>query len=215
MATNLEQAAQEYRDFLPSFRSLCLATVDETGKPDLSYAPHVLSPEGRFYVFLSDLARHTGLLRTSGCASVLLIEAEAQAQEIFARRRISFQCQAEQVERRFWQSLSSSLAKSSRCSRGWGISTSSDSVRNPACSSRASAKPLPLEASAWTNSSTATQIRRLEAPIKQTGAVRTQRRARLGCRDAEGLQSRLRFLQILQPPRLSSPANRDRESGPP
>ena len=99
MATNLEQAAQEYRDFLPSFRSLCLATVDETGKPDLSYAPHVLSPEGRFYVFLSDLARHTGLLRTSGCASVLLIEAEAQAQEIFARKRISFQCQAEQVER--------------------------------------------------------------------------------------------------------------------
>jgi hypothetical protein len=30
---------------------------------------------------------------------VLLIEAEAQAQEIFVRKRISFQCQAVQVER--------------------------------------------------------------------------------------------------------------------
>ena len=99
MSTNLEQAAQEYRTLLQSFRSLCLATVDETGKPDLSYAPHVLSPKGWCYVFLSDLARHTGLLRASGCASVLLIEAEAQAQEIFVRKRISFQCQAVQVER--------------------------------------------------------------------------------------------------------------------
>ena len=95
----LEQTTQEYRNFLQSFHSLCLATVDETGNPDLSYAPHILSSEGRFYVFLSDLARHTGLLRTSGCASVLLIEPEEQAQEIFARKRVSFQCRANQVAR--------------------------------------------------------------------------------------------------------------------
>ncbi len=99
MPQHLEQTTQEYQGFLRSFRSLCLGVADESGQADLSYAPHVLSPAGRFYVFLSDLARHTQLLRRSGSASVLLIEPEEQAQEIFARKRISFQCRAEQVDR--------------------------------------------------------------------------------------------------------------------
>jgi putative heme iron utilization protein len=85
--------------FLAGFRSAVLATAAPDGAPDASYAPFVRLDDGAFHVYVSGLAAHTRNLAATGRASVLLIEPEKAAAEIFARRRLTFGCRAEPVAR--------------------------------------------------------------------------------------------------------------------
>jgi putative heme iron utilization protein len=85
--------------FRDSFRSAMLATVDRAGAPDASYAPFVLSESGTFHVFVSLLARHTGNMLDQGVASLMLIEEESSSSNIFARRRLVYQCSAQALAR--------------------------------------------------------------------------------------------------------------------
>jgi len=61
MSENTEspRMVREYRAFQQNFRSLLLSTVDEAGLPEISYAPYVQDESGAFWLYLSDLARHT------------------------------------------------------------------------------------------------------------------------------------------------------------
>ena len=81
-----------YEEFLNGFNSLCMSTVDNEGWPLISYAPFVVDDNRSYYVFLSDLAKHTSCLRESGKASVMFIEDEVTSKQIFARTRVVFQC---------------------------------------------------------------------------------------------------------------------------
>jgi hypothetical protein len=81
------------RAFPSRFQSLYLGTVDAHGQPQASHAPYV-AHEGRYCVYLSDLARHTANLRATARASVLFIESEEQARHLFARERLTLACQA-------------------------------------------------------------------------------------------------------------------------
>jgi putative heme iron utilization protein len=85
--------------FRDSFRSAILATVDTEGNPESSYAPCVISDAGVFYVFVSLLARHTGNMLNQGAVSLMFIEEESACSNIFARRRLVYQCRAEAIER--------------------------------------------------------------------------------------------------------------------
>ncbi len=67
------EVKNRYEDFLNGFDSLCMSTVDKEGWPLISYAPFVVDDNRSFYVFLSDLAKHTSFLRESGKASVMLL----------------------------------------------------------------------------------------------------------------------------------------------
>ena len=73
-----------YEDFLNGFDSLCMSTVDSEGWPLISYAPFVVDDNRSFYVFLSDLAKHTSYLRESGKASVMFIEDENATAQILS-----------------------------------------------------------------------------------------------------------------------------------
>ena len=96
---NLQQIKKRYEEFIKDFRSLCFSSVDSKGWPQIGYAPFSEDEKRHFFVYLSDLASHTTALRESQKASVLLIEDEAHAREIFARKRIIFQCSVHQVPR--------------------------------------------------------------------------------------------------------------------
>ncbi|MEJ2343905.1 MAG: pyridoxamine 5'-phosphate oxidase family protein [Gammaproteobacteria bacterium] len=91
--------ADEIRAFRDGFASVILATVDDAGEPHSSYAPSVVDPMGCFHVFVSALAQHTRNLQANGRAGVLLIESEADAANVFARRRLTWNCRAEVVDR--------------------------------------------------------------------------------------------------------------------
>ncbi len=90
--SNLPKIVQEYRALQQRFRSLLLSSVDESGHPQLSYAPYVQDDAGAFYLFLSDLARHTRSLKQHPTTEVMFIEEETEAEEIFARKRLIYQC---------------------------------------------------------------------------------------------------------------------------
>ena len=97
-ATEREEILTSYNNFPGLFQSLLLATVSPQGNPCASYAPFVMDVEKNFYIFVSDLSAHTGNLKTTRGASVLLIEDEAKSQNIFARQRLSFDCQATLID---------------------------------------------------------------------------------------------------------------------
>ncbi|MBD3892690.1 pyridoxamine 5'-phosphate oxidase family protein [Hydrogenophaga sp.] len=95
---DLTQVQAACRAFPARFQTLHLGTVGADGLPEASYAPYV-SDAGRYFVYLSELARHTANLRATARASVLFIEGEQQAAHLFARERLTLACQASECPR--------------------------------------------------------------------------------------------------------------------
>lgn len=81
-----------------SFQTLLMATVTVDGEPEASYTPYLFS-EGRFYIFVSGLSTHTANLRDTGKVGLLFIEDEREVHNLFARRRLSYQCTATPIAR--------------------------------------------------------------------------------------------------------------------
>ncbi len=98
-ASELESAQVGYGALLDAARSIHLATVDECGQPEASYAPVCMDASRNFYVHVSELATHSWNLRATGRASVLVVEDEASCETIFARKRVSFDCEVTEIER--------------------------------------------------------------------------------------------------------------------
>lgn len=73
-----------------------LATVGEDGEPHAGYTPFVLDGH-HLIIFVSQLAAHTRDLLANGRVSVMIISDEAEASQIFARTRVSYQCRAQVV----------------------------------------------------------------------------------------------------------------------
>ena len=93
------ELADEYRHFLSGRRSVQLATVGADQAPLASYAPCVIDAGRRVYVMLSDLSAHTRHLKQQNTVSAMLIEDEAEAKNLFARRRVTFACDAAEISR--------------------------------------------------------------------------------------------------------------------
>lgn len=85
-------------DFIAEFKSTAIATIDEKGLPFSSYAPFV-HHDHRFYIFISDVAKHASNLNAKEKASLLFIEDESKTEQIFARKRISLQCSSQMINR--------------------------------------------------------------------------------------------------------------------
>ena len=96
---DIETVRQSYQQLLSQTESLILATTNPDGSPLASYAPFIVDEQRQFYIFTSRLAAHTANLQRTGQASVMLIEDEAAATQIFARKRVTFQCQASLISR--------------------------------------------------------------------------------------------------------------------
>lgn len=80
-------------ELIAHHRTLVLATADGDGTPLASYAPY-LWLDGAFHLYLSRLSAHTANLGRTLRASAMIIEDEMASAEIFARRRVIFQCRA-------------------------------------------------------------------------------------------------------------------------
>lgn len=80
-----------------SQRSVILATVGPEGYPEASYAPYVCDDWDNFYIFVSRLAPHTHNLEIDRKASLLFIEPENLARQIFARRRLTYGCEVQPI----------------------------------------------------------------------------------------------------------------------
>ncbi|MGF1825000.1 heme utilization protein HutZ [Vibrio splendidus] len=88
----------EIKEFRQDRRTLQLATVDEEGRPNVSYAPFVQNQEG-YFVLISDIARHARNLKANPQVSLMMIEDEESSKQLYARKRLTFDAQASVVER--------------------------------------------------------------------------------------------------------------------
>ena len=95
----MSEISGEVRALIDSRRTLNLATRSADGEAEASYAPFVTDEAGNFYIFVSELTRHTRNLLAHPRLSILLIEPEAEAQQMFARLRVTYECVAEVVPR--------------------------------------------------------------------------------------------------------------------
>jgi len=95
-AEKLTEDRKHFEALRNQARSLIMATVDESSVPRTSYAPFVRD-SGCFYVYLSRLSEHTTELIDIPVVSIMLIEDEAAAGQIFARKRLSYLCESQIV----------------------------------------------------------------------------------------------------------------------
>ena len=104
---DFNRVTELYREFPDKFRSVVLSTVSADGIPQASYAPFLSDADKNIYIYVSGLSLHTTNLKQTQRASVLFIEDEAETKEIFARRRLTYECTATVLPRDTtqWQTL--------------------------------------------------------------------------------------------------------------
>lgn len=85
-------------DLLENYQSVILGSLSENGYPFSSYAPCYYDGE-KIYIFISDIATHSKNIQNTGKASALFIEDEKQSNNIFARKRITLQCDVNIIQR--------------------------------------------------------------------------------------------------------------------
>jgi len=84
--------------YLEPFQSAVLGTLSENGYPFSSYAPFYYDGK-TVYIFISDIATHSKNIQRDPKASVFFIEDESKSPQIFARKRISLQCDVIAISR--------------------------------------------------------------------------------------------------------------------
>lgn len=89
---------EELRHFVQHLKSLTLATVSSDGHPNASYAPFV-EAEGDFFILISQLAKHTSNLIATGRCHIMLIADEKESVNLFARKRLSYDCDISEIPR--------------------------------------------------------------------------------------------------------------------
>ena len=92
-----EDHTRKYRELILSQQTLLLSTVTEQGEPECSYAPYVRDKQGVFYIYVSELAAHTRNMLQQRSASVLFIRPEKEVKNLFARERVVFKCEINEV----------------------------------------------------------------------------------------------------------------------
>lgn len=95
--TQLEEATRNYQELMAEARTLLLATQGHRGAPEASTAPFIRDEQGNFYIFVSELARHTKNLLGGRRCGVMIAEEESACGQLFARRRASFTCEPEEI----------------------------------------------------------------------------------------------------------------------
>ncbi|MDE1513825.1 MULTISPECIES: heme utilization protein HutZ [Vibrio] len=102
----------EIKEFRQQRQTLQLATVDAEGRPNVSYAPFVQNQQG-YFVLISRIARHARNLEVNPQVSIMLIEDEGQAKQLFARKRLTFDSVASIIERdsELWQPVIAQMSE--------------------------------------------------------------------------------------------------------
>jgi putative heme iron utilization protein len=96
---NLSDKTTSFLELLASQQTILLSTASGNSAPDLSVALFVRDQAGCFYIFISELATHTANLLNNPQASVMFIRPESESNNLFARERAVFNCNARKIER--------------------------------------------------------------------------------------------------------------------
>ena len=107
MINQFTKAQAEYEKFPEEFNSIIISTVNKQGIPHASYAPFIMYNNKNIYIYVSGLATHTQNIHNHPFVSVLFIDDEIKTKQIFARRRLNFDCTTTLITRETekWQEI--------------------------------------------------------------------------------------------------------------
>jgi putative heme iron utilization protein len=88
---------QNLNEFLQTIKSLTISSLDENKNPFSSYAPFI-KYNHKYYVYLSLMAKHSKNLTQNKIASIFFSEDEKDCSNIFAKKRVSIQCNVKRLE---------------------------------------------------------------------------------------------------------------------
>ena len=87
-------------DLLASARTLLMASAGEDSDlPEMGVTPMVRH-QGAIYIYPSHLSAHVRAMLAAGKAAFLVIEDESSAQNIWARRRMKFDAELHEIDRK-------------------------------------------------------------------------------------------------------------------
>lgn len=89
----MQRLGPEIQQFRDTCKTLVLATRDDAGRPNVSYAPFVWHDQG-YFILVSEIARHVRNLKQQPHLSFMLIEDEQASRQLYARRRLTFDATA-------------------------------------------------------------------------------------------------------------------------
>lgn len=86
------------KDFIATIQTAIIGTLDKNNLPFSSYAPYIYDAN-RFYVYISDIATHAKNIQANPKASLFFAEDESKTENLFARKRVSLQCNSIKIAR--------------------------------------------------------------------------------------------------------------------
>ncbi|MBI65156.1 MAG: pyridoxamine 5-phosphate oxidase [Candidatus Marinimicrobia bacterium] len=95
----LIEAKDKKEELLKNFKTIILSTINKENLPNSSYAPSVVDKNGDFYIYISELSKHTTNLLSNPLASLMIIEDESKTENIFARKRFTMNSKAVTIDR--------------------------------------------------------------------------------------------------------------------
>lgn len=95
LQNRLEPEVREFRD---SRQTLQLATINAEGIPNATYAPFAFDSQA-YYILVSDIAAHGRNLKTNRNVSIMMVQDESEAKQVYARKRLTFDTTAQLVEK--------------------------------------------------------------------------------------------------------------------
>ena len=95
----MNEIYKEYLNFMKEAKSVYISSIDEYGKPEISYSPCVVDDKKNTYIIVSDLSKRTSSLVQERDVSLMFIEPEDQCKELYVRTRLLFDCSTVQIER--------------------------------------------------------------------------------------------------------------------
>lgn len=93
---DIDKQRGNYEQFLTSRKQMIISLIDEEGKPFTSNAPFVMK-DGKFYIYVSQIAEHYQLLEKNEVADAFFIADEADTPNKFATERARWQCKATNI----------------------------------------------------------------------------------------------------------------------
>ncbi|MHA0856795.1 pyridoxamine 5'-phosphate oxidase family protein [Paenibacillus sp. CMAA1364] len=88
---DVEKFKKSYLEFVANRKNAILGLMDDEGKPFISYAPFV-KQDGKFYIYISQIADHYRYMENNDFVDVLLIGDESTTANKFATERVRWSC---------------------------------------------------------------------------------------------------------------------------
>ena len=96
----LKEAINHKESIINNMNTVILSTVNHNSEPNASYAPCCYdNSDNDFFIYISKLSKHTDNLINNPIVSLMIIEDEEKAENIFARKRFTISSRSSVIER--------------------------------------------------------------------------------------------------------------------